>query len=81
MYSIAYVANWLFTQHLSKVHDLVAKNQMQSSFNSWRGGPYQQDHIQMNAPILNDAHAIQQQNDQKVIAWVHTKTHVAWDHL
>jgi hypothetical protein len=33
-----------------------------------KGGPYHQDHIRMNAPILSDAHAIQQQNVKKVIA-------------
>lgn len=66
--SIAYAMKWLFTQHFKKMHNLEIKKAKSNSPLIHERGSCHQDHVRMNTCILSDAHAIQSQNDQKVVA-------------
>jgi hypothetical protein len=79
--SIAYAMKRLFTQHFKKVHNLeIKKTKINSPLIHERGSCHQ-DHVRMHTCILSDAHAIQSQNDQKVVAQAYMKAHVKWDHF
>jgi hypothetical protein len=80
MCSIAYVVKWLFTQHLKKVHNLVAKKSKPNHPSICeKGTPLPKPHLRMNAHISNDVHVVKWWNNQKAIIQASVEAHVEHD--
>jgi hypothetical protein len=56
----------LSTKHLKEVHGLVVEKAKPKRPSNFKGGPWDQAHVKMNARILRNAMAVQRWNDQKV---------------
>jgi hypothetical protein len=78
---VAYCAKCLLTKHLKAVHGLVTKKVKLGRPSTFEGGFRHQDHAKMNIRILEDAMAMQMQNDQKVVSYVRAKAQREWDKL
>ncbi len=77
----AYVAKWLFHQHLDNKHELHMEVGKSGHPFIHVGGPRQQNHHAMNIRILSNPHAKQKRNEKKAPDRVKKKAGFEWDEL
>jgi len=60
---VAYCAKWLLTKHLKEVHGLVVEKAKPWRPSTFKRSHRHQNHVKMNAHILEDAMVKQRRND------------------
>ncbi len=76
-----YAAKWLLCQHLDNKYGLHMQVGKFFRPSTRVGGPRQQNHHAMNARILNNPHARQKWNENKVLNRVKEKAKLEWAEL